>query len=121
MPFVSSSFDKLSTTLGQKFWYGGKAYYPWTHPHNFVPNALMLTLDGCPQYKFQACKNGKLRLVRDYSKGKNSHFKLGLKPLQTITLAELQTKVDAIDHKRSSEYLRKTSPVPVPCGYCGNF
>ena len=104
-PFSSLSFEPITRILNKKFWFGGDVYYPWVHPANKVSNALMIHLDGCPQYKFQACANGKLRLIQDYTKGKGSLY-LYMKPLQTITLAVLIHKLESINDDKSPQRMQ---------------
>ncbi len=104
----------ISRLLGMKFWFGGKLVYPWTSPFNKVPNAAAITLDGCMTYKFRVHKNGKLRLMQGR---KNRWLNLGLKPLQTVTLDELWTRIARNGNDYAGSFLQLTSPVPVPVDF----
>lgn len=105
-----NAIKELSKLLSLKFWFGGEVTYPFVHPFNRVQNALMIHLDRCCAYKFKVHKNGKLRLIRIYS---SRCLKLNLRPLQTITLAELKNRIALHDDKKSVPYLQMTSPMPV--------
>ncbi len=107
-PKVIKALTKL---LSEKFWFRGDAIYPWVHPVNKVQNCLLIRLDGCCQYKFKVCKNGKIRLMRIYSA---RTLPLGLKPLQTITVDELKRRIALHSDRQSRSFLQMTSPVPVP-------
>jgi len=111
-PLPQHVIGKLTELLSLKFWYGGRAIYPYHHPVNKVQNAMMLMLDGCPMYKFQVHKNGKLRLMRIY--GKNPDFNLKLKPLQTITAEELINKIALLSDKKAGSYMQMTNRTPIP-------
>jgi len=82
--------DKITQSLKDNFWYGGRATYPWNHPANKVPNCLMIHLDGSPVMKFQVHKNGRLRLRVIYPWTRIDCFpKMKLKILQTIKADDL--------------------------------
>jgi hypothetical protein len=104
------ALKELSKLMSKKFWFGGKAIYPWEHPWNKVKNCLALTLDGCIQYKFKVCKNGKLRCMEVRE---TRWFNLGLKPLQTITLEEIYNCIALGKDRHAASFLQMTSPVPV--------
>jgi hypothetical protein len=102
---------ELSKLLSIKFWFGGKAIYPWEHPLNKVKNCLCITLDGCVTYKFKVCANGKLRcmVIRD-----RSFLDLKIKPLQTITVDDLRNRITLGGKDRyATPVMQMTSPVPV--------
>jgi hypothetical protein len=106
-----NAIEELGKLLSLKFWFGGKAIYPFVHPCNRVQNALMIQLDGCCCYKFKVHKNGKLRCMRIYSA---NFFNLHLKPLQTITLAELRNRIALHGDRYSVPVIQMRSPMPVP-------
>lgn len=77
----------ITEAISRKFWYGGRAIFPWEHPVNKVKDAVMVHLDGVPAYKFKLHKNGRLRLMKNYkiSSYLEGCFKLPIRPLQTVT------------------------------------
>lgn len=107
-----NAIARLTRLLGLKFWFGGKMVYPWLHPWNKVQNCAAITLDGCITHKFQVHKNGKLRAR--YINESGGFLKLGLKPLQTITVDELYNRIARLDNNYAGAFMQLTSPVPVP-------
>jgi hypothetical protein len=111
-----NAIKELSKLLSLKFWFGGKAIYPFVHSFNRVQNALMIQLDGCCCYKFKVHKNGKLRCMRIYS---TRFLNLNIRPFQTIPLAELRNRIALHGDKKSVPYLQMTSPVAIPVDLAG--
>lgn len=78
--------------LNSAFWFGGQAIYPFHHPVNKIKDCVMIYLDGSPQMKFQAHKNGKLRLRKVFPHSRQ-WFDLGLRMLETVTIDELAVRI----------------------------
>ena len=107
---ANEDIQRLTKILGLKFWFGGKAVYPWEHPLNKVKNCMAITLDGCLSYKFKVCKNGKLRCMLIRS---DKFLNLGIKVFQTITPDELFDLISICPNNYAGSYLQQTSPFPI--------
>lgn len=83
--------EEINRAIQSKYWFGGKAIFPWHHPVNRVANAMLIHLDGSPMCKFKVHKNGKLRLMKIYDK---SYLDLKMRPLQTVAVKELLKKIN---------------------------